>query len=128
MAGTTGVLSRFLYPRLVQILDLTEPAGRAVSDFDSLGFTIASLGTLSPGQIATARLDAGGRIGRHEAIGAQVLVCLSGDAVVSGADGHESAIGPGRAAAWAAGESHETRTTTGLLTLIIEGDWTRGPA
>lgn len=89
---------------------------------------IAPLGRLGAAQATVARLAARGVIGRHDAVGAQLLAVLEGTAIVSGADGTEHEIGPGRAAIWDAGESHETRTTTGLVALILEGDWVEGPA
>ncbi len=57
-------------------------------------------------------LDHRGVIGRHDAVVAQLLVVVAG--------GVEVAIGPGCAALWAAGESHQTRSRGGLTAVVIE--------
>jgi len=69
-----------------------------------------------------ARLEAGGCIGRHPAVVGQLLVLLSGAATVTGDDGQPVEIVPGQAALWAAGESHETRSRTGMVAAIVEAD------
>jgi quercetin dioxygenase-like cupin family protein len=52
----------------------------------------------------------------------QCLVVVEGDAEVSGEDGTSHVIHPGSAALWIAGESHETRSRSGLTALIVEAD------
>ena len=66
-------------------------------------------------------LGAGGVIGRHATATMQLLVVMTGDAIVSGEDDRAVTIGPGTAAVWQPGEHHETRTTSGLVALVIEG-------
>lgn len=112
----------------MHIITLSDLDGRAVDRFGSVGFTIAPLGRLDAAHVAVARLSPGGVIGRHDAVGGQLLAGIEGSAVVSGADGVEHEIGPGRAAVWDAAENHETRTTTGVVALIIEGTWLDGSA
>ena len=51
----------------------------------------------------------------------QLLAVINGSASVSGADGLQSTIGPGQAALWEPGEEHETRTSNGLMAVIVEG-------
>jgi hypothetical protein len=54
----------------------------------------------------------------------QILLLLEGDASVSGAGGQPSVeLVYGRAATWEPGESHETRSRTGMTALVIEGDF-----
>jgi len=82
----------------------------------------AGLAAGAPIQAAVFRLAPGGRIARHEAIVAQILAVLDGAGTVSGPDRIARSIAMGEAVFWAAGEEHETRTDTGLIALIIEGD------
>nr|WP_301539072.1 cupin domain-containing protein [Nocardioides sp. zg-1230] len=67
-------------------------------------------------------LTPGGTIGRHPAAGRQLLVVLSGEAEVSGAERAVRRLGPGQAAVWEPGELHETRSPTGMSAMIVEGD------
>ncbi len=67
-------------------------------------------------------LTPGGVIGPHPAVARQLLVVLSGEAQVAGRDGAVHTIGVGEAAVWEPGEAHETRSPTGLVAMIVEGD------
>ena len=42
--------------------------------------------------------------------------------MVSGEDDVEYALKPGHAALWEAGESHATRSLSGMMAIITEGD------
>jgi quercetin dioxygenase-like cupin family protein len=72
-------------------------------------------------QCAVFRLDAGGAIRRHPAAVPQILAVIAGEGEVSGADGVFHPVAAGDAVHWAAGESHETRSATGLTAVVIEG-------
>jgi quercetin dioxygenase-like cupin family protein len=105
----------------MRILDLRRAGARPINSFDSRDFDLVPL-LRGEAHVAVARLGPGGRIGRHPAVVAQVLVVVEGTARVSGADGAPMDLGPGLAALWEAGEEHETRTEHGLLAVIVEGD------
>ncbi len=47
---------------------------------------------------------------------------VAGEGEVSGADGVFRPVGAGDAVHWAAGESHETRSATGLTAFVLEGN------
>ncbi len=109
----------------MRILDLTALPGRRVDANGSRGFSVAALGLTADAHLVALTLAAGGVVGRHPAAGRQLLVVLTGDAVVSGgSDGTGEAVtlGPGQAAVWEPHEPHETRTTEGLTALVVEGD------
>ena len=78
-----------------------------------------------PIQAACFRLAPGGRIARHPASVPQILAVVAGSGWVSGSDGREEEIAAGRAAFWAAGESHETRTGEGMTAIVLEGEGLR---
>ena len=106
----------------MRVLDLTTIPTKQVTHFQSAAFAISGLGSTAEGHFAVAHLGPEGVIGRHPAVTAQLLVVLQGEATVSGSSDEPIAIGPGQAAVWEAGEQHETRTGSGLLALIVEGD------
>jgi len=109
----------------MRILDLGSVTGRPVTAHGSRGFSVAALGLSADAHLVVVRLDPGGVVGRHPAVGRQVLAVLTGDAVVSGgSDGSDGpvTIGPGQAAVWEPYEPHETRTTEGLTALVLEGE------
>jgi len=94
---------------------------RAVERFGSR-FSIAHLVRTSEGmQVTFAYLQKDGSIGRHEAVENQILVVVSGEGWVGGADGTQKPIGVGQAAFWTKGEQHETVSKLGLTAIILEG-------
>ncbi len=92
-----------------------------MTDFSSVGFAVRHLGRVRDGRLSCLRLDAGGRIGRHPAVGRQLLLLIDGQATVSGEDGVATALQPGQAALWSPGEQHETVSGTGMLAFVVEG-------
>lgn len=104
----------------MRILELHDTDARHVDHFGSQAFSIARIAA-GETHVALARLGAGGCIGRHPAMSQQLLVVITGSAIVSGADGLQATLGPGEAAVWEAGEEHETRTNNGLTAVIVEG-------
>src|SRR4051794_10732332 len=106
----------------MRVLHLWSIAGHPISQFDSHAFTIAPIAKGGATHLVAARLEPGGAIGRHPALGRQMLVVLEGQAVVSGDTGDSATLEPGQAALWEPGENHETRTEQGLLALLVEGD------
>ena len=95
--------------------------GRELDHHGSSGFRLTPLAALREGHVVCVHLAPGGRIGRHPAVGPQVLAVVAGEGTVSGADGAELPVATGTAAVWEAGEEHETRTEAGLTALVIEG-------
>jgi quercetin dioxygenase-like cupin family protein len=111
----------------MRILDFEAASWHSIASFDSAAFSVAGVGKGDGIHLVTARLEPGGVIGRHPAVGRQLLVVLQGQAVVSGDCGSQAAIGPGQAALWEPGESHETSTNQGLLALLVEGELAINP-
>lgn len=106
----------------MRVLDLAELPHRPIEAHGSRGFSVGAFGLGADTHLVSVALAAGGRIGRHPAVGRQLLVVLSGDAEVSGAEGTVRTLAPGQAAVWEPGEQHETRSARGLSALIVEGD------
>lgn len=96
--------------------------GRAIEQFGSGGFSVLTVGR----QVNTtlARLEPGGRIGRHPAVVDQCLIAVSGEAVVS-SDDASATLRAGEAVLWEAGEQHETFSEVGMVALVLEGEGIR---
>ncbi len=112
----------------MRVLRLDAVPRRGVDSPGSAGFTVGALGLTADAHLVVVRLRPRGVIGRHPAAGRQLLVVVSGDAVVSGSDGVPVEIGPGEAAVWEPNELHETRSESGLTALVVEGDLDLGGA
>ena len=106
----------------MKVLDLTDLPHRPIEAHRSRGFSVGAFGLSADAHLVAVALAPGGVIGRHPAVGRQLLVVLSGEAEVAGAEGAVRHLGPGQAAVWEPGEVHETRSPTGLSGLIVEGD------
>ena len=106
----------------MRVLSLADLPHRPVEAHGSRGFSVGAFGISADAHLVAVSLARGGVVGRHPASGRQLLVVLSGEADVSGADGTVRRLGPGEAAVWEPGEVHETRSPTGLLAMIVEGD------
>ena len=96
--------------------------GRRIDRFDSVGFSHRRLAVSEHVYVSRIVLDPGGRIGRHAAASAQLLVVVAGSGLVSGSDGAERRVESGAAVLWDTGEEHETRTETGLAAIVVEAD------
>jgi quercetin dioxygenase-like cupin family protein len=106
----------------VRVLRLAALAHRPIEAHGSRGFAIGAFGLTAEASLVTVSLRPGGVIGRHAADARQLLVVLTGDAVVAGSDRVAHALGPGEAAVWEPGEDHETRSDGGLTALMVQGD------
>jgi quercetin dioxygenase-like cupin family protein len=106
----------------VRVLSLGALPHRPIDAHGSKGFSVGAFGLGADTHLVAVTLAPGGVIGRHPALGCQLLVVLSGEAEVSGAELTVRRIGPGQGAVWEPGEVHETRSPGGMTAVIVEGD------
>ena len=106
----------------MRILDLGSLPHRRVEAHGSHNFFVGAFGISADAHLVAVAVAPGGSIGRHPAEGRQLMVVLTGEAEVTGADGTVQVIYPGQAAVWEPGEAHATRSAVGLSALIVEGD------
>ncbi|NYE38274.1 quercetin dioxygenase-like cupin family protein [Nocardioides cavernae] len=106
----------------MRVLDLAGLPHRSVEAHGSRGFSVGAFGLGADTHLVAVTLVPGGVIGRHPALARQLLVVLSGEAEVSGAELDVRRIGPGQGAVWETGEVHETRSPAGMTGIIVEGD------
>ena len=106
----------------MRVLSLAALPHRPIEAHGSKSFSVGAFGICADAHLVAVTLAPGGVIGRHPAGGRQLLVVLSGQAQVAGHDGTVRTISPGEAAVWEPGEPHETRSPSGLVAMIVEGD------
>ncbi len=106
----------------MRLLDLSDLPHRPIDAHGSRGFSVGAFGITADAHLIAVTLSPGGTIGRHPAAGRQLLVVLSGEAEVSGAEGTVRRLAAGQAAVWEPGEVHETRSPGGMSGMIVEGD------
>jgi quercetin dioxygenase-like cupin family protein len=105
-----------------------------IERFGSIGVTMhlttsaprTRLVTDGPATLAVAELAAGGVIGRHPAVGPQLLTVVTGAVEVSGGDGQQRRLAAGEAVLFEPGEQHETTAAEPATLAIVE--WTGSPA
>ena len=98
-----------------------EPTSK-ITQHDSAGATIAGVARASGVvRIALLRLDAGGVVGMHPAVGPQLFLVVAGEGVVW-VEAESRSITVSQAALWQDSELHETTTRSGLTAVIVEAD------
>jgi quercetin dioxygenase-like cupin family protein len=92
--------------------------------FGSHGVTLARTGAPAEGKtyVHVASFEPGGTLGRHPAVGWQLLTVVAGAGTVAGGDGVHVPIEPGQAVLWEPGEDHETIATGPMTAVIVESD------
>ena len=106
----------------MRILSLADLPHRPIEAHGSKGFSVGAFGICADAHLIAVTLQPGGVSGPHPAAGRQLLVVLSGEAEVAGAEGVVRRISAGEAAVWEPGEQHETRSPSGCVAMIVEGD------
>lgn len=106
----------------MRILDLSDQPHRPIEAHGSRGFSVGAFGISADAHLIAVALQPGGTIGRHPAAGRQLLVVLTGEAEVAGAEGTVRLLTAGQGAVWEPGEQHETRSPRGMTGMIVEGD------
>lgn len=104
----------------MHVVNISEIPGRPVGAFGSRSFTVAPL--LARAHVVVASVSAGGFIGEHPAVVDQLMVMVSGRAVVSGGNGEPQEVGPGHGVLWTAQERHRTTALTDIVAVIVEGE------
>lgn len=106
----------------MRVLDLSGLPHRPIDAHGSRGFSVGAFGICADAHLVAVALAPGGVIGPHPALGRQLLVVLTGEADVRGAEGDVRRLVTGEAAVWEPGEMHETRSAGGMTGMIVEGD------
>ena len=87
-------------------------------------FDIAPLtGTDVQGRLHCFHIQPGGIIGRHVTVVEQLFCVVSGEGWVSGSDDVRTPIRAWQAALWSSGEDHAAGTDSGLVAMVLEGNF-----
>lgn len=92
--------------------------------YGSDAVTLARAGAPAEGQtyVHIASFEAGGLLGRHPAVGWQLLTVVAGAGTVAGGDGVHVPLVAGQAVLWEPGEEHETIATEPMTAVIVESE------
>ncbi len=105
----------------VRLIDFRTTRAQPVDRYESRAAAFAPIALAQgDGHLGCMYLGPGGGLGRHQAARAQLFCVLSGEGMVSGADGVTRSIGAGQAALWERGEEHESSTDRGMVVMILE--------
>jgi quercetin dioxygenase-like cupin family protein len=95
---------------------------RPITQHGSMGATVAGIARMGgQAQVVCIRLEPGGVLGEHPAVGAQLFLVVAGSGWVrSGADRRDVAAGSG--ALWESEELHESGTDDGMTAVVVEAE------
>jgi GrpB-like predicted nucleotidyltransferase (UPF0157 family)/quercetin dioxygenase-like cupin family protein len=105
----------------MRILDLGPRVAERITNFDSKGATSVPIAHGSgESHFYVLRFEPGGRIGRHPAGPAQLLLAVEGSGWVEGGDGVRMALRRGEAACFEAGEMHAKGSEVGMTAIMVQ--------
>ncbi len=96
--------------------------GRNVTKYDSNFFMSRLAITETRAFISCMYLKEDGIIGYHEATVNQILFVVQGECEVCNEQKQYKTLKQGDAVFWEKGEWHETKTTTGVTAIVVEGE------
>ena len=105
----------------MKLLDLRRERANRITEYDSLG-AWSVMGSKGEGEarVYTLYFEPGGRIGRHRAGPAQLLLAVAGSGWVEGGDGVRKEIRTGEAALIESGEAHAKGSDSGMTAVMIQ--------
>jgi quercetin dioxygenase-like cupin family protein len=104
----------------VEIVELGTPGGQPVEAYGSVGVTAQALVRQDGVAVTVLRVGAGGEVGRHPAVGDQLMVIVAGRGAVRAGDGPWQDVHAGHAVRWSGGEEHVTRAVEDITALVVE--------
>ena len=107
----------------MRLLDFGDSSTFPITAFDSRASLSPLMRQTDVARAIVMHLPPDGVVGTHEATTHQMFCVVAGEGWVSGADDVRRAIGPFQAAEWRAGERHTSGTDTGMVAVVIEGDF-----
>lgn len=106
----------------MELFSFAKQYGRKVTQYES-DFIISRL-AVEEGKtvVSFMYLEENGIIGYHQAPVNQILYVVQGEGFVCDERKEYKRIQAGEAVFWTSGEWHETKTSTGLTAVVIEGE------
>jgi quercetin dioxygenase-like cupin family protein len=106
----------------LKIFQFSKENGKKITQFNSNFIMNRVVLTEKPAHIGCMHLEENGIIGYHQAVVPQLLLIVSGDGLVKGDTDVYANVQAGDAVFWEKNEWHETKTTSGLTAIMIEGE------
>jgi quercetin dioxygenase-like cupin family protein len=107
----------------MKILTFDAAPGKPITRFGSANVMQTWVAELSAGaRMSRMDLEAGGQIGYHQAVTAQLFMILAGAGWVRGASYERVPVAAGQAVLWQQGEWHAAGTEQGMTALVVEGE------
>jgi len=95
---------------------------RPITEFESDGVSVTHVARADHTSVVRIELSAGGRLGMHPASCSQLFIVVEGEGTVLTNQAAPTPVSVGTIVWWKQGESHETRSQTGLVAIVIEAD------
>ncbi|MED1802926.1 cupin [Brevibacillus porteri] len=96
--------------------------GKRITKFNSDFIMSRIIQTEKIAHIGCMHLEANGIIGYHQAVVPQLLLIMVGEGYVRGEKNEYFKVEAGDAVFWEKDEWHETKTTIGLIAIVIESE------
>jgi quercetin dioxygenase-like cupin family protein len=106
----------------MKIFTFNKESGKNISKFNSDFIMSRIVQTNSAASIGCMHLGKNGLIGFHQAVGAQLLLIVSGEGLVSIDQEEYYKVQSGDAVFWEKDEWHETKSDNGLTAIVIESE------
>ncbi|NBI29637.1 cupin domain-containing protein [Chengkuizengella marina] len=107
----------------MKMFSFDKEVGKEITAFDSKNITMSRiLHSKETHHIGCMFIGSDGVVGHHQAVGAQLLLVVSGEGFVRGKEDVKTPIKAGQAAFWEPGEWHKTTSEKGMTAIIIEGE------
>jgi hypothetical protein len=107
----------------MRILDFGPESGHAITAFGSRATLAPLMRRTDVARTVVMHLPPHGVVGTHEAGTHQLFCVMSGEGWVAGSDDVRRSIQSFQAAEWQPGELHTSGTDTGMVAIVIEGDF-----
>jgi len=104
----------------MRIGSLDDSERRPITDHGSVSASVVPVARGEHVSVVQIELEPNGVLGMHLAVVPQLFVVIAGEGTVQGGEGDPHLVAAGDAVWWDSGERHETRSTTGLIALVIE--------
>lgn len=106
----------------MEFYQFDKDSGKHISKFNSNFIMSRIIQTDKATHIGCMHLDENGMIGYHQAVVSQLLLIMHGEGYVRGEKEEYYKVQAGDAVFWEKDEWHETKTSTGLTAIVIEGE------
>lgn len=96
--------------------------GKEIEQFGSVKAIVSKILHLeSEAVISSIHIQAGGKLGYHQAVTPQLFLLVKGEGWVRGENDEQVPVREGQAVFWEQGDWHELGSESGMIAVVIEG-------